>query len=70
MDRLAAGRGPAPSFRDHKGPGSSHPPSSLLGKAVTLTEREAEFEPILCTLGSTEGGKQLVYAGSSLSHCY
>lgn len=54
MDRLAAGRGPALSSGDHKGPGSPHRPSSLLGKAVTLMEREAEFEPILCTLGSTK----------------
>ena len=47
-----------------------HPASSLPGKAVTFTEQKAESEPILCTLGSTEGGKQLVYTGSNLSHCY
>lgn len=46
------------------------PASSLLGKAITFMEQKAESEPILCTLGSTEGGKQLVYTGSNLSHCY
>ena len=30
--------------------GPHSPTSSLLGKAVTLMEQEAEFEPILCTL--------------------
>ena len=50
--------------------GPHSPTRSLLGKAITLMEQEAEFEPILCTPYPTESGKQLVYAGSNLSHCY
>lgn len=62
-------KGPALSSGDHKGPGSPTAQVASWGRPSALMEREAEFEPILHP-GLHEGGKQLVYAGSSLSHCY